>query len=250
VNLDPNRLRAYGIPVSRVVEAVRSGNKESGGRLLEFGGTEYMVRGRGYAHSIEDFENIPLSAAEDGSQIRIKDVGQVAMGPDLRRGVADLDGTGDVVSGIVVMRDGANALDVINRVKAKIKEIEPGFPPGVKLIPIYDRSELIHKTISTVKQTIIEVMITVVLIILVFLWHFPSAAIPIVTMPVAVLLAPTIPSTPTWSNSSKRRPMRSKACHSTRSCRVVTNSRPSSRNSSGAKPTNRRHVMSVTRMLR
>jgi Cu(I)/Ag(I) efflux system membrane protein CusA/SilA len=189
VNLDPNRLRAYGIPVSRVVEAVRSGNKESGGRLLEFGGTEYMVRGRGYARSIEDFANIPLSVTDDGSQIRIKDVGEVAIGPDLRRGVADLDGTGDVVSGIVVMRDGANALDVIDRVKAKIKEIEPGFPPGVKLVPIYDRSELIHKTIGTVKQTIVEVLITVVLIILVFLWHFPSAAIPIVTMPIAVLLA-------------------------------------------------------------
>src|SRR5271157_4428461 len=189
VNLDPNRLRAYGIPVSRVVEAVRSGNKESGGRLLEFGGTEYMVRGRGYARTIEDFANISLGVTDDGSQIRIKDVGEVGIGPDLRRGVADLDGTGDVVSGIVVMRDGANALDVINRVKAKIKEIEPGFPPGVKLIPIYDRSELIHNTIGTVKQTIVEVVITVVLIILVFLWHFPSAAIPIVTMPVAVLLA-------------------------------------------------------------
>jgi len=189
VNLDPNRLRAYGIPVSRVVEAVRGGNKESGGRLLEFGGTEYMVRGRGYARSIQDFENIPLSVTENGSQIRIKDVGQVVMGPDLRRGVADLDGNGDVVSGIVIMRDGANALDVISRVKARIKQIEPGFPAGVKLVPIYDRSELIHKTIGTVKETIIEVLITVVLIILVFLWHFPSAAIPIVTMPVAVLLA-------------------------------------------------------------
>jgi len=189
VNLDPNRLRSYGIPVNRVVEAVRGGNSESGGRLLEFGGTEYMVRGRGYARSIEDFENIQLSVSETGSQIRIKDVGQVVIGPDLRRGVADLDGTGEVVSGIIVMRSGENALDVIKRVKAKIKEIEPGFPAGVKLIPIYDRSELIHNTIGTVKQTILEVVITVVLIILVFLWHFPSAAIPIATMPIAVLLS-------------------------------------------------------------
>ncbi len=189
VNLDPNRLRAYGIPVSRVVEAVRGGNYESSGRLMEFGGTEYMVRGRGYARSLTDFENIPLSVSETGSQIRIKDVGQVVMGPDLRRGLADLDGRGEVVSGVVVMRDGANALEVINRVKAKIKEIEPGFPAGVKLIPIYDRSELIHNTIGTVKETIIQVIITIVLIILVFLWHFPSAAIPIATMPVAVLLA-------------------------------------------------------------
>src|SRR6516225_82330 len=189
VNLDPNRLRAYGIPVSRVVEAVRSGNNESSGRLLEFGGTEYMVRGRGYARSLEDFENIPLSVSETGSQIRIKDVGQVVLGPDLRRGLADLDGAGEVVSGIVIMRNQENALDVINRVKAKIKEIEPGFPPGIKIVPIYDRSELIHNTIGTVKATILEVALTVVLIILVFLWHFPSAAIPIVTMPIAVLLA-------------------------------------------------------------
>jgi copper/silver efflux system protein len=189
VNLDPNRLRAYGIPVSRVVEAVRSGNNESSGRLIEFGGTEYMVRGRGYARSLEDFGNIPLSVSDTGSQIRIKDVGQTVMGPDLRRGVADLDGTGEVVSGIVVMRNGENALDVINRVKAKIKEIEPGLPAGVKIFPIYDRSELIHNTIGTVKATIIEVLITIVLIIMVFLWHFPSAAIPIVTMPIAVLLS-------------------------------------------------------------
>src|SRR5260370_7339356 len=115
------------------------------------------------------------------------------MGPDLRRGVADLDGTGEVVSGIVVMRNGENALDVIDRVKAKIKEIEPGFPSGVKIVPIYDRSELIHNTIGTAKETIIEVVITVVLIILVFLWHFPSAAIPISPMPAARLL-PSIPS--------------------------------------------------------
>ncbi len=189
VNLDPNRLRAYGIPVSRVVEAVRSGNSESSGRLLEFGGTEYMVRGRGYARSLEDFENIPLSVSDTGSQIRIRDVGQVAIGPDMRRGLTDLDGSGEVVSGIVVMRNGENALDVIGQVKAKIKEIEPGFPPGVKLVPIYDRSELINNSIGTARQTIIEVLVTVVLIILVFLWHFPSAAIPIATMPIAVLLA-------------------------------------------------------------
>jgi Cu(I)/Ag(I) efflux system membrane protein CusA/SilA len=189
VNLDPNRLRAYGIPVSRVVEAVRSGNNESSGRVLEFGGTEYMVRGRGYARSLEDFENIPLSVTDAGSQIRIKDVGQVVLGPDLRRGVADMDGKGEVVSGIVVMRNGQNALDVINRVKAKIKEIEPGFPEGVKVVPIYDRSELIYNTIGSVKWTVLEVIITVILIILVFLRHFPSASIPIATMPIAVLLA-------------------------------------------------------------
>ncbi len=189
VNVDPNRLRAYNIPISRVVAAVRGGNQESSGRMVEFGGTEYVVRGRGYARSLEDFGAIPLSVSESGSQIRIRDIGQVALGPDLRRGVADLDGKGEVVSGIVVMRSGENALDVISRVKAKIQQLEPGFPSGVKLVPIYDRSQLIQSSIGTVKETILEVAVTVVLIVVIFLWHFPSAAIPIVTMPVAVLLA-------------------------------------------------------------
>ena len=189
VNVDPNRLRAYGIQINQVIEAVRAGNSEVGGRLVEFGGTEYMVRGRGYAKSLADFENIVLSASDTGTPIRIKDVGQVSMGPDLRRGVAELEGQGEAVSGIVIMRNGENALQVIDRVKSKIKEIEPGFPPGLKLIPVYDRSELIHRSISTVRRTMIEVILTVVLIILVFLWHFPSAAIPIVTIPVTVLLS-------------------------------------------------------------
>jgi Cu(I)/Ag(I) efflux system membrane protein CusA/SilA len=190
VNIDPNRLRAYGIPVRRVAEAVRGGNNETSGGLLEFGGTEYMVRGRGYAHSLEDFANISLGVSESGSQVRIKDVGQVVLAPaDFRRGVADLGGAGEVVSGIVIMRSGENALDVIDRVKAKIKEVEPGLPEGVKVVPIYDRSELIHNTVDQSKQTILEVGITIVLIILIFLRHFPSAAIPIATMPIAVLLS-------------------------------------------------------------
>ena len=121
VNVDPLRLRAYGIPIGRVVEAVRGGNSEVGGRLIEFGGTEYMVRGHGYARSIQDFENIVLEASETGTPIRVKDVGQVVLGPDLRRGVSDLDGAGEAVSGIVIMRQGENALDVIDRVKAKLK---------------------------------------------------------------------------------------------------------------------------------
>ncbi len=189
VNVDPNRLQAYGIPIRRVLDAVRSGNEEVGGRLLEFGGTEYMVRGRGYATSIDEFKNIVLDASADGTPIRIKDIGQVVEGPDLRRGVADLDGKGEVVSGIVVMRSGENAVAVIDRVKQKIAEITPGLPEGVKIVPIYDRAQLIHRAISNVKTTIFEVVLTVALIILVFLWHFPSAAIPIVTMPVVVLLS-------------------------------------------------------------
>jgi Cu(I)/Ag(I) efflux system membrane protein CusA/SilA len=189
VNLDPNRLRAYGIPLSRVIEAVRGGNNEAGGRLLEFGGAEYMVRGRGYARSLEDFGNIALAAGENGAVIRVKDVGDVTLGPDLRRGVSDLDGQGEVVSGIVIMRSGENALDVISRVKARLQQIQSGLPKGLKVVPIYDRSQLIHRAIGNVKITVFEVILTVVLIIMLFLWHFPSAAIPIVTIPASVLLA-------------------------------------------------------------
>ena len=189
VNVDPNRLQAYGIPIGRVAEAVQRGNKEVGGRLIEFGGTEYNIRGRGYARSVRDFENIVLSASENGTPIRVKDIGQVVLGPDIRRGVADLDGEGEVVSGIVVMRQGQNALDVIDRIKAKIKEIEPSLPPGVKIVPIYDRSDLILRSIDNLKSTLIEVILTVSFIILLFLWHIPSALIPIITIPVAVLLS-------------------------------------------------------------
>jgi copper/silver efflux system protein len=187
INVDPNRLRSYGIPISRVADAVRSGNSETGARLLEFGGAEYMIRGRGYVKNPKDLEEIVLSN-EKGTPIRIKDVGEVVLGPDIRRGAADLDGTGEIVSGIVVMREGSNALDVIDRVKARLKEIEPGMPEGVKVVPIYDRSELIRRSISNARSTLIEVVITVVIIILIFLWHFPSAVIPVVTIPVTILI--------------------------------------------------------------
>ncbi|MEE9556806.1 MAG: CusA/CzcA family heavy metal efflux RND transporter [Candidatus Adiutricales bacterium] len=189
VNLDPNRLQAHNIPISRVVEAVREGNEEVGGRLIEFGGTEYMVRGRGYARSITDFENIVLKTSDDGISIRVKDVGQVEMGPDIRRGVTDLDGTGEVVSGIVVMRQGQNALEVIKRIKAKIKEIEPGLPPGVQVVPIYDRSELILDAIDNLRTTLTHEILMVILVIFIFLWHIPSGVIPAITIPVAVLLS-------------------------------------------------------------
>lgn len=189
VNVDPNLLLAYNLPLSRVVEAVRGGNSEASGRMIEFGGTEYMVRGRGYAKSVTDFENILLTTSDSGAPIRIKDVGQVVLGPDLRRGITDLDGTGEVVSGIVVMRQGQNALDVIDRVKDKIREIEPGLPAGVKIVPIYDRSELILRAIDNLKSTLVEIIVTVALVILLFLWHIPSAIIPMITIPIAVLLA-------------------------------------------------------------
>ncbi len=189
VNVDPNRLRAYGLAVSRVVEAVRSANSEAGGRVIEFGGTEYMVRGHGYLRSRTDLENIVLSSAEQGTPIRVKDVADVAIGPDFRRGAADLDGMGDAVSGIVIMRQGENAFNVIAAVKEKLRAIEGGLPAGVTVVPIYDRSVLIGRSIDTLRWTLIEIMLTVVLVIMLFLWHVPSALIPVVTIPIAVLVA-------------------------------------------------------------
>lgn len=189
VNLDPIRLQAFGITINRVVEAVRGSNIEVGGRLIEFGGTEYMVRGRGYAQSAQDFESIVLKASETGTPIRVKDVGHVTLGPDIRRGISDLDGQGEAVSGIVIMRHGQNALEVIDRVKARLKEIEPGLPRGVTIVPIYDRSVLITQSVDTITTTLIEVVLTVALIIMLFLWHVPSALIPMLTLPIAVLIS-------------------------------------------------------------
>jgi copper/silver efflux system protein len=189
VNVDPNRLQAYGLSINKVVEAVQQGNYESSGRLVEFGGTEYNIRGRGYIKGVGDIENIVLSASDTGTPICVKDIGTVAVGPDIRRGVADLDGKGDVVSGIVIMRHGQNALDVIRRVKEKIKEIEPGLPAGVKVVPVYDRSDLIIRAIDNLKSTVIEVLVTVAIVVFIFLWHIPSAIIPVITLPIVILLS-------------------------------------------------------------
>jgi copper/silver efflux system protein len=188
INVDPNRLQAYGISIERLVEAVRNGNNDAGGRLIEFSDAEYMVRGRGYAKSIEDLGKISLAMSE-GAPVRIKDVADVVLGPDIRRGVADLDGKGNIVSGIVVMRQGENALRVIERVKAKLDEIEPGLPEGVKIVTCYDRSELIHASIKNLKSTIVQELVIVCLVILIFLWHVPSSLIPMITIPVAVMLS-------------------------------------------------------------
>ncbi|MBE0656700.1 MAG: efflux RND transporter permease subunit [Bryobacteraceae bacterium] len=189
VQVDPNRLRSYGLEMMQVVEAVRQGNADVGGRLLEFSGAEYMVRGRGYARSTADIEEIVLMSSESGASVRIRDIGSVVLGPDLRRGVADWNGQGDTVSGIVVMRQGENALDVIERVKDKIRQLEPGLPAGVKIVTAYDRSELILKSIENLKNTLIEEMIVVSLIIFLFLWHIPSSIIPVITIPAAVLIS-------------------------------------------------------------
>jgi Cu(I)/Ag(I) efflux system membrane protein CusA/SilA len=189
VQVDPNRLRAFNIPIAKVIEAVRAGNNDVGGRLVEMTGAEYMVRGRGYAKSTADIGDIVLARNDNGVPVRVRDVGDVVLGPDLRRGVADLDGTGDTVAGIIVMRQGENALHVIERVKQKLKELEPTLPAGVKVVTVYDRSDLILRSIDSLTRTLVEELLIVSAIILLFLWHVPSAAIPIVTIPVTVVLA-------------------------------------------------------------
>ncbi len=189
VNVNPNALLAYNIPLGKVLGAIRDGNNDVGGRLVEFSGTEYMVRGRGYAKSVKDIENVVLGNDLNGTPILVKNIASVVLGPEIRRGVADLDGLGDTVGGIVVMRQGENALNVINRVKEKIEEIKPSLPKGVEIITTYDRSELIKRSIETLRHQLIEEMIIVSFVILLFLWHFPSAVIPIVTIPIAVVLS-------------------------------------------------------------
>ncbi len=189
VNVEPNALTAYKIPISSVIDAIREGNNDVGGRLVEFNGTEYMVRGRGYAKTVEDLENVVVARNKSGTPILVKNVARVVLGPDIRRGIADLDGEGDTVGGIVVMRQGENALNVINRVKEKIKEVTPGLPEGVQIIPVYDRSELIKGAIHTLTHELVLQMIIVSLVILFFLWHIPSAIVPIVTIPIAVFLS-------------------------------------------------------------
>jgi Cu(I)/Ag(I) efflux system membrane protein CusA/SilA len=189
VTVDPNRLAAFGIPLETVVQAVRDSNNEVGGRLLEFAGAEYMVRGRGYSRTPADFASIVVKAAPGGVPVLLRDVARVEIGPELRRGVSDLDGTGDTVGGIVVMRHGENALNVIRRVKARLEELKPSLPPGVEIVTTYDRSDLITRAIDTLKHELKVEMIIVSLVILLFLWHIPSAVVPIVTIPVSVLLA-------------------------------------------------------------
>ena len=189
VNVDPNKLQAFNIPINKVVDAVRTGNNDVGGRLIEFSGAEYMVRGRGYAQSTGDIGKIVLAKNANGVSIRIADVADVTIGPDIRRGIADWNGTGETVAGIVIMRQGENALQLIERVKQKLHEIEGGLPPGVKIVSAYDRSELILRSIETLKQTLTEELIIVAIVIMIFLWHIPSATIPIITVPVAVIIS-------------------------------------------------------------
>jgi len=188
VDLDPNKLAAYGIPLSEVVSSIKASNADVGGKTFEVATTEYFVRGRGYIKTPEDIENVVLRTV-NGTPIYVKNVGTVHLGPDLRRGVAELDGRGEVVGGIVVMRYGENALNVIDGIKKKIAQIQPSLPDGVRIVPTYDRSELIDNAIATLRDKLIEESIVVALVCMVFLWHVRSALVAIITLPIAIILA-------------------------------------------------------------
>src|SRR5437899_11479679 len=188
VDLDPNKLSAYGVPLSEVVNKIRMSNGDVGGKIFEVGSTEYYVRGRGYIKSIADIENVPLKS-QNGTAVFVKNVGIVHLGPDIRRGVAELNGEGEVVGGIVVMRYGENALRVIDGIKKKLEEIKPSFPEGVELVTAYDRSALIKRSIATLREKLIEESIVVALVCMVFLWHIRSALVAIITLPIAIILS-------------------------------------------------------------
>jgi Cu(I)/Ag(I) efflux system membrane protein CusA/SilA len=190
ITVEPNRLSAYNLPITKVMEAVRKSNRDVEGRVLDFSGTEYMVRGRGYIKNVSDLEDIAVGASAGGTPIYLKDVARVQLGPEIRRGVADLDGKGEVAGGIVIVRFGENVLNVIERVKDKIKnDIAPSLPKGVKIVTTYDRSDLINRSISTLRDEIIKLILAVSIVCLIFLFHLPSALVVIVTLPIAIIIS-------------------------------------------------------------
>jgi Cu(I)/Ag(I) efflux system membrane protein CusA/SilA len=189
VTIDPNRLQNYGLSVMQLVEAIRKSNNEVGGRLIEWTGREYMVRGRGYVKDTEALGDVVVKTNKKGTPVTLGDVTTIEIGPQMRRGIADLDGKGDTVGATVIMRQGENALNVIERVKAKLEEMKPSLPEGVEIVTTYDRSELIEKSIGNLKEELLVEMIIVSLVIMLFLFHLPSASVPIVTIPISVALA-------------------------------------------------------------
>jgi copper/silver efflux system protein len=189
VEVDPEKLRAYGIPLSRVSQAVREANQEVGGSVIERGEAEYMIRTRGYLTGIADIETIPVDVTEEGTPVLLRDLARVQIGPEMRRAVADLDGEGEITGGIIVMRYGENALSTIAAVKAKLDELAAGLPEGVEIIETYDRSELILAAVDNLKSKLIQEFIVVALVCLVFLFHLRSAFVAIVSLPLGVLIA-------------------------------------------------------------
>ncbi len=191
VVLDPNKLLAYGVPLGKVIRAIRRSNNDVGGRVVEYGEAEYMVEGIGYIRNLRDIGEVPVGVDSKGTPILIRDIGTVQLGPDMRRGAAELDNLGDTVVGIIEMRYANNALEVINRVKAKLAEIAKTLPPGVEIVPVYDRSGLIHRAQNTLRQKLVEESIIVGLVCIVFLFHFRSALVAIVTLPLGIMMAMT-----------------------------------------------------------
>ena len=190
ITVDPNRLLAYNIPLMTVMEAVKKSNRDVEGRVLEFSGIEYMLRGRGYIKSVKDLENIPIGGGGQGTPILLKDVANVNLGPEIRRGVAELDGRGEVAAGIVIVRFGENVLNVIERVKDKIrKDIAPSLPKGVEVVTTYDRSDLIERSVDTLREEIIKLTLAVSVVCIVFLFHLPSALVVILTLPIAIIIS-------------------------------------------------------------
>ena len=189
IAVDPNRLAAYKLPLAKVIDAVRRSNRDVEGRVVEWSGREYMVRGRGYIHDKSDIEKIAVGTNEKGTPILLRDISEVQLGPEIRRGSSDLDGKGETVGGIVVVRFGENVLNVIERVKAKIKELQPSLPEGVKIVTTYDRSELIHRSVETLREEVIKLGIAVSVVCIIFLFHFPSALVVILTLPVSILIS-------------------------------------------------------------
>ncbi len=189
IDLDPARLQAYGVSIPRVMQAIQNANADVGAMVVELSEREYMVRGLGYLKSLSDIENVVVTATPDGTPIRVAELGRVSVGPAVRRGVAELDGRGDAVGGIVIMRFGENALQTIRNVKAKIAAIAPSLPPGVVLVPVYDRSDLIQRAIATLREKLVEESIVVALVCLVFLLHAQSSLVAIATLPLGILMA-------------------------------------------------------------
>ena len=187
--LDPDRLRAYNIPHAKVIDAVQRANQETGGSVLELGEAEYMVRASGYLQSLDDFRKIPLTTTDAGVSVRLGDVATVQVGPEMRRGIADLNGEGEVAGAVVVMRYGKNALETIELVKAKLQSLQASLPPGVEIVPTYDRSSLIKRAVANLGQKLIEEFAVVALVCLVFLFHLRSAFVAIVSLPLGVLVA-------------------------------------------------------------
>ncbi len=192
VNIDPNTLLAYNLPLSKVISAIRRSNNDVGGRVVEYAEAEYMVEGIGYIEDVEDIEQVPVGVDMNGTPILVRDIGDVTLGPDIRRGAVDFDGHGDAVVGIIEMRYWNNALEVIDRVKRKLEELKPGLPEGVEIVPIYDRSSLIHRAQEMLRGKLIEESVIVAIVCMVFLLHFRSAFVAIFTLPVGILIAMTV----------------------------------------------------------